>query len=95
MFVHVLSASVFVHVNIYIQGCIQKFQDSTCKKKFCLWVVSTDDAFIACDDVKEECGIVYQFPSVPDRSPLDCLSDPGSTLSAQTSQQSDACSAVL
>jgi len=36
-----------------------------------------------------------QFTSVPDRSLLDCLSNPGSTLSAQTSLQSDACSAVL
>ena len=36
-----------------------------------------------------------QFPSVPDRSLLDCLPDPGSTLSTQTSLQSDACSAVL
>ena len=40
--------------------------------------------FIACDDVQEECGIVYQFPSVPDRWLLECLSDRGSTLSAQT-----------
>ena len=28
-----------------------------------------------------------QFPSVPDRSLLDCLSDPGSALSAQTSHK--------
>ena len=27
--------------------------------QFCLWVVSINDAFIACDDVQEECGIVY------------------------------------
>jgi len=63
--------------------------------QFCLWVVSINDAFIACDDDQEECGIIFQFPSVPDRSLLNCLSDPGSTLLAQTSLQSDACSAVL
>jgi len=64
--------------------------------QFGLWVVSINDAFIACDDVQEVCGIVsHKFPSVPDRSLLDCLSDPGSTLSAQISLQSDACSAVL
>jgi len=27
--------------------------------QFCLWVVSKNDAFIACDDVQEECGIVF------------------------------------
>ena len=27
--------------------------------QFCLWVVSINDAFIAYDDVQEECGIVF------------------------------------
>ena len=64
--------------------------------QFCLWVVCINDAFVTCDDVQEECGILLsQFPSVPDRSLLDCLSDRGSTLSAQTSLHSDAGSAVL
>ena len=37
--------------------------------------------------------ITVSFSS--DRSLLECLSDPGSTHSAQTSLQCDACSAVL
>ena len=35
--------------------------------QFCLWFISTNDAFVTCDDVQEECGIVYhsflQFPT--------------------------------
>ena len=44
---------------------------------------------------KRSVGSFITVSSFPDRSLLDCLSDPGSTLSAQTSLQSDACSAVL
>jgi len=27
--------------------------------QFCLWVISINDAFITCDDVQEECGIIF------------------------------------
>ena len=63
--------------------------------QFCLWVVSINDDFIACDDVQEECGIIYH-------SFLQILTDRYSKVflivgqhSAQTSLQSKACSAVL
>ena len=37
--------------------------------QFCLWVVSINDAFIACDYVQEQCGIVYHsfLQFLPDR----------------------------